>query len=82
MGRTLQTFRIRLITYREKYTRLLQKMLPTSQIELGWIGAHRLSAPASTLPWPDTESVVLYTIFVQLYREILLAEKRLKNESD
>ncbi len=71
MGRTLKTYRMRLNQLREKYSRLLSNSEPL------WAAAHRLSAPASTFPWPDTSTVATYSILIDIFANIIRLERGL-----
>ncbi len=71
MGRTLRTYRMRLNQIREKYGRLF----PDS--ETMWTAAHRLSAPASAFPWPDTAIALHYSILIDIFANIIKLEEAL-----
>lgn len=69
MGRTLKTYRMRLNQIRDKYSRLL------TETESIWVAAHRLSAPASTFPWPDTSAVAVYSVLVDIFSNLIRLEE-------
>ncbi len=70
MGRTVRTYRQRLNELRRKFTKISKDLVPHLPIERPWIAAHRLSAPGSTFPWPDTAMVATMSMLLEFTKDI------------
>ncbi|MDH5644513.1 MAG: hypothetical protein OEZ01_00810, partial [Candidatus Heimdallarchaeota archaeon] len=78
-------YRMRLLSIRDQFMIYLGKGSKYSTYQKLWGNVHHLSAPASTLPWPDTHAVVTFTMLLSVVKELLELEKKiesLENEDD
>jgi hypothetical protein len=49
-------------------------------VERTWVATHRLSAPASNFPWPDTHAVAFFCMILDLLADIQKLEEDLAME--
>lgn len=77
MGRTLATYRIRLNTVQDRLSKILKRMGEYN--EQLWVATHRLSAPASNFPWPDTHAVASWCMVLELIKELLSLEREVND---
>ncbi len=80
MGRTIRTYRQRLNELRRKFVKISQGLVPHLPVERPWVAAHRLSAPGSTFPWPDTAMVVTMSMLLEFTKDIGDIERLLNHE--
>jgi len=63
MGRTQATYRRRLQNIRDRLLRL--SPVDKSKYRDLWEVAHQLSAPSSTLPYPDTHAIASFCMILE-----------------
>jgi hypothetical protein len=74
MGRTLNTYRNRLILLREHLSAKLKNHIDKNAYHKIWEKVHNYAAPASTFPHGDTFLVSTYCILLELNRELIKLE--------
>lgn len=87
MGRTLSTYRQRLLTIRERFNPIYDKLnLDGDSL---WLPIHQASAAASATPTSDTYLPLTMTLIVELYmrienlrEKIRTAELKLKDNTE
>ncbi len=80
MGRTLNTYRNRLIILRDQLSSQLKNQIDKKSYHDIWEKIHNYAAPASTFPHGDTFSVSTYCILLELNRELILLEKEVEQK--
>ena len=75
MGRTQKTYRIRLLEIRERLMRKYGSGIRREDYKNLWVAAHKLSAPSSTFPWPDTHAVASFCMLLEILVHINKLEK-------
>lgn len=77
MGRTQKTYRMRLLEIRERLLRRYGQGIKREDYKELWIAAHKLSAPASTFPWPDTHAVASFCMLLEALVRVNQLEEKL-----
>lgn len=80
MGRTLNTYRNRLIILREHLSSQLKNQIDKQAYHHIWEKIHNYAAPASTLPHGDTFAVSTYCILLELNRELIQLENDIERK--
>lgn len=64
MGRTQRTYRQRLLEIRDRMLKQSDGKLQREKYKQLWVAAHKLSAPSSTFPWPETNAVATFCMIL------------------
>ncbi|MHA2097430.1 MAG: hypothetical protein ACW99A_01980 [Candidatus Kariarchaeaceae archaeon] len=78
MGRTQKTYRIRLLEIRERMLRKYGRGIRREDYKELWVAAHKLSAPSSTFPWPDTHAVASFCMLLEALVRVNQIESKLR----
>lgn len=70
MGRTQHTYRMRLQSTRDHLIKHFKDTTLKAKYRKIWIDAHNLSAPSSTLPYPDTLAIATFSMILGAYVSI------------
>ncbi|MCY3414125.1 MAG: hypothetical protein INQ03_20945 [Candidatus Heimdallarchaeota archaeon] len=66
MGRTVNTFRMRLLETREQMMKMLHGQVDLNRYKTLYEDIQQMAAPASTFNWPDTRAVVTYMMLLDV----------------
>ena len=83
MGRTQRTYRQRLLEIRDRMLKQSDGKLQREEYKQLWVSAHKLSAPSSTFPWPDTNAVATFCMILDAMvrlNELEIQLNKLKSE--
>ena len=79
MGRTQKTYRMRMLEIRDRLLRKYGRGVRREDYKELWVAAHKLSAPASTFPWPDTHAVASFCMILEAFVKINQLESKIKD---
>ena len=78
MGRTLTTYRMRIQEIRNRMMKFAgNQSMKIKYMDL-WTHVHNLSAPASSLPWPDSHAVATFCMVLEAMKTVEMLEKELE----
>ncbi|OLS25768.1 MAG: hypothetical protein HeimC2_17030 [Candidatus Heimdallarchaeota archaeon LC_2] len=73
---------MRMLAIRDRLLRKYGRGVRREDYKELWVAAHKLSAPASTFPWPDTHAVASFCMLLEALVKINRLEKKINSQGE